>query len=250
MKFNADGTFEGYLPGVYSDETKEDGKYTLEGNTLTITYGAKTEQLKFNEEEETIVRTYGNYQLTLTKKTKNDNEKNNQNEKIVGEWVYTSVKDGEKETSLRDIFGSGIENGSGNMKFNEDGSFVNNMPGITSSETETTGTYTLNGTTITLKYKDKTETLQYNEEQEKIEQKYGNYTLMLVRKGKENNLKSDNKDNSKEETPDKTKDLSDNTVKPSNLPKTGVTDAVLKILLISTCVIAVVCLVKKNKYNI
>lgn len=102
--------------------------------------------------------------------------------KISGKWYYTSAKLNGKEVSLREVFGSGIAYGTGTLTLNSDGTFENIMPGVSSSEIETTGKFYLNKDSLDLEYTNKTEKLIYNETNNTIEQSYDDYVLILERK--------------------------------------------------------------------
>jgi hypothetical protein len=100
---------------------------------------------------------------------------------IVGNWNCTNALDSDyEEVSLREIFGSIISNGVGELTLNSDGTFTNYIGAFSSElDDDTVGTYTVSEHTIKLKCKSgKTETLTYLNNQT-IEYPYDDYTLIL-----------------------------------------------------------------------
>ena len=74
---------------------------------------------------------------------------------INNEWQCDRVTDMDlNELEMRVEFGSASANYPGSLKFNEDGTFTHILPGITSDETETEGTYVIVNNDIYLTYND------------------------------------------------------------------------------------------------
>ena len=119
---------------------------------------------------------------TITNTNINDNNENNSD--IVGTWnTYQAIdaKTAEKIGDLTAIFGSSYTSYGSYLKLNEDGTFLDSIYPITSGETSTTGTYTVekdyyelgdcyvflkysDGRTVTVKriyYEDNTPVLSY-----------------------------------------------------------------------------------------
>ena len=71
-------------------------------------------------------------------------------------WECYSVLDKVtmEELDMSLVFGSGLKYGLGSLNFYEDGTFKNILPGISSSETLTDGTYVLEGIDIYMTYSD------------------------------------------------------------------------------------------------
>ena len=156
---------------------------------------------------------------------------------LPGEWLYVLAKLNGKEVEMSNVFGSGIRYGTGNIVFSADGTFSNNKPGVSSSEFSNSGTYTVNGSEITLEYSDnRTEKLTYKEQQRVIEQKYGEYVLTLKRSEEvmdgNNNTNNTNTANSTASNTTKTNTstnntMTTNTTNSNNTSNTNVTNNII-----------------------
>lgn len=189
----------------YEALSTAEGTYSIEGNKIKINYdsakdpdGKVTKAYPNGKEEELVIidnntlesKRNVNGAIRSVRYSKdsdstivNENTESNLNkeDEIVGEWKYYSIQENGETISFRDVFGSGVQNNMGSMTFYKDGTFTNYLPGISSSEIEDKGKFSLNGNTITLIYSDRTEKITYYEETGTIEQEYSDYVLTLVR---------------------------------------------------------------------
>jgi hypothetical protein len=174
--FYLDGTVESV--GNYTIS----GTYSIENNVIEIKYTKKygldkDEEINIEEQiniidENTLMIEFENGETQYYIKS---------NVAIVGNWNCTNALDSDyEEVSLREIFGSIISNGVGELTLNSDGTFTNYIGAFSSElDDDTVGTYTVSEHTIKLKCKSgKTETLTYLNNQT-IEYPYDDYTLIL-----------------------------------------------------------------------
>lgn len=84
-----------------------------------------------------------------------ENEDKFKNILISKTWQCYKVTDmSANEVRMQEVFGSGYGEGAGSLVFNTDGTFKHIMPGITSDEASTAGTYSLIGIVVSLNYDD------------------------------------------------------------------------------------------------
>jgi len=97
-----------------------------------------------NNSQNTTIDSNNIINNTITNTNINDNNENNSD--IVGTWnTYQAIdaKTAEKIGDLTAIFGSSYTSYGSYLKLNEDGTFLDSIYPITSGETSTTGTYTV-----------------------------------------------------------------------------------------------------------
>jgi len=102
-------------------------------------YKTTTEETNMNNSQNTTIDANN----TITN-TNNDSKENNSD--IVGTWnTYQAIdsQTAEKIDDLTTIFGSSYTSYGSYLKLNEDGTFLDSIYPITSGETSTTGTYTV-----------------------------------------------------------------------------------------------------------
>lgn len=86
-----------------------------------------------------------------------DEEKNSKvNELLINNnWQCFKITDTDaNEVDMRTVFGSYCFKYPGSLTFNQDGTFTHVLPGVTSDEFATDGTYTVNGIDLGLTYND------------------------------------------------------------------------------------------------
>lgn len=203
ITLSADGSFSANLPLG----TSYIGTYTFENNTLICTATQETnlegggssntsanltfeftivdsEDLRFSRTSSSDLNTTVGM-IYKFEDEENESSSSNTSSNVVdisGSWIFEKGLLNGQEVDSRDIFGSSIENGIGSLTLNQDGSFSDLIGTVTSSEfdNQTSGTYTVNGSTINLVYSNnQTKTLTYNSSENCIEYPAGGYTYIL-----------------------------------------------------------------------
>ncbi len=164
LKFNQNGTFTHILPGVTSDEFATDGTYTVNGIDLGLTYNDN----RVNVGKIFISELESDSEVMLTDDDRGYNmyfkivdnvedEKNSEVNKLLinNNWQCFKITGTDaKEVDMRMAFGSYCFSSPGSLTFNQDGTFTHILPGVTSGEFATDGTYTVNGIDLGLTYND------------------------------------------------------------------------------------------------
>lgn len=155
LTFNADGTFEHIMPGI------SEGAFigTYEVNNLEIVLNhiggrRQTGTLNLNETDYEVVLLQGDEYMHFQYAPE---EKSYDYILTSNTWQCYKVVDTDnswEEVEMQEVFGSGYSMNVGSLTFNADGTFEHIMPGVTSDELPTTGTYDLLGDFLEMKYND------------------------------------------------------------------------------------------------
>lgn len=155
LEFKSDGTFENIEPGISSDEFSTTGTYEVNDLEITLNYDDGRKQngtLNVDKTDFEVVLNRDNdfmhFQYAPEKKDFDDILTSDT-------WQCYKVTDmSANEVRMQEVFGSGYGEGAGSLVFNTDGTFKHIMPGITSDEASTAGTYSLIGIVVSLNYDD------------------------------------------------------------------------------------------------
>jgi hypothetical protein len=108
-------------------------------------------------------------------------ESNSISDNIIGTWnCIKAIDSNNEEVTIRDIFGSMVDIGVGDLTFNSDGTFTNYI-GMFSSDydDDTTGTYTILDSIITLKPNSGNNISITYLDDDTLKYPYGDYIIIL-----------------------------------------------------------------------